>query len=410
MILFVANCEFPSPGGMAQRIERVVDVLSETQDVHLLCRNVNNQKKRERYTTFGGKSIEITRFDLHYVNLDGVRNGLFMSEFIQEIKLFFRLCIELKRITSKYSSSDIYALCSPMMVPLTSYFVSLLTTASPYILAFDDLDPETLSISKGVDVNHPLVRLITLIESFLCQKYKKIVVASNLQAVRLVTRTGINENKIFPLLNSISLTRDFKRSRSFRGKNGLSADTFIVSYVGTLSNHTHIVEGVIFALNAIPRLVKDVRKFKLVIVGDGEAKPKLESYVKLNGLEDFVQFTGRISRSDSIDVLTSSNISIIPWLKSPMTETCLPTKLLEYMATGKPVVAPNYGEFSDVLVHEKTGMLFKPGDTEDFIRKITILADDRALCNEIGKNAYRVYMEKYSWPIQAKKFKCFIEK
>ena len=80
-----------------------------------------------------------------------------------------------------------------------------------------------------------------------------------------------------------------------------------------------------------------------------------------------------------------------------------PTKLFEYMAMGKGIVASNLAQIGEVLEHKKTAWLVKPGDVKDLADGILRLAQDKKLREELGKNARQKAIKNYTWEENVKR-------
>jgi glycosyltransferase involved in cell wall biosynthesis len=80
-----------------------------------------------------------------------------------------------------------------------------------------------------------------------------------------------------------------------------------------------------------------------------------------------------------------------------------PTKLFEYMAMGKGIVASRLGQIGDVLVDEETALLVEPGDPNQLAEAIVRLANSKELSQRLGGNARRVAVEKFTWGHNARR-------
>src|SRR2546425_9815119 len=74
-----------------------------------------------------------------------------------------------------------------------------------------------------------------------------------------------------------------------------------------------------------------------------------------------------------------------------------PTKLFEYMAMGKAIVASNLDQLAQVLQHNRTAWLVEPGNTKELTSAITLLAEDPELRERLGRAARATAVEKHSW-------------
>jgi glycosyltransferase involved in cell wall biosynthesis len=74
-----------------------------------------------------------------------------------------------------------------------------------------------------------------------------------------------------------------------------------------------------------------------------------------------------------------------------------PTKLFEYMAMGKGIVASRLGQIGDVLVDEETALLVEPGDAGELAAAIVRFAQSQEMRQRFGANARQAAIEKHTW-------------
>jgi glycosyltransferase involved in cell wall biosynthesis len=74
-----------------------------------------------------------------------------------------------------------------------------------------------------------------------------------------------------------------------------------------------------------------------------------------------------------------------------------PTKLFEYMAMGKGIVASQLGQIGDVLEYEKTALLVEPGNRIELSNAIQRLASSRDLRERLGSAARKAAIERHTW-------------
>ena len=87
--------------------------------------------------------------------------------------------------------------------------------------------------------------------------------------------------------------------------------------------------------------------------------------VKL-GISEYCTFTGLIPQVEAPNYLSCCDVFIAPHIQntdgSPFFGS--PTKLFEYMAMGRPIIASRLGQLDELLVHDKTAWLVEPGNIE----------------------------------------------
>jgi glycosyltransferase involved in cell wall biosynthesis len=139
-------------------------------------------------------------------------------------------------------------------------------------------------------------------------------------------------------------------------------------------------------------MVKRRRPFKLMLVGsvDESFGPLLEAALAQAGLgDDDVERLGPIEHDDMPRVIAQATVCVAP--AAPDSERPLatfPTKLLEYMACRRAVVAPRRPAVQEVVHDGEDGLLFTPGDETDLARAIGRLLDDGALRERLAEAGY----------------------
>ena len=79
-------------------------------------------------------------------------------------------------------------------------------------------------------------------------------------------------------------------------------------------------------------------------------------------------------------------------------------KIIEYMATGKAIVAPEQPNIQEILTHKEDALLFKPEDQEDFFSKVNELISNVMLRKKLAAKALQtVEYKKLYWEENCKK-------
>ncbi|WP_262405985.1 glycosyltransferase [Protaetiibacter sp. SSC-01] len=133
----------------------------------------------------------------------------------------------------------------------------------------------------------------------------------------------------------------------------------IVAFLGRLDEEKYIHE----AIEAVAKL-QDLDA-KLVIIGDGEMRPRLEARARELGVTDRVRFTGRVSDDELRRELTGASVFAMPSraeLQSIAT--------MEALASGLPVVAADAMALPHLVHPGLNGYLYQPGDVDEFARHL----------------------------------------
>ena len=158
-------------------------------------------------------------------------------------------------------------------------------------------------------------------------------------------------------------------------------------------------------LNVLLEAIKKVDA-PLYIVGEStdDSGRKLQKYVNDQNL-NHVTFLG-FKKGEELDrLIKKAKFTILPsiWLEN------LPLTLLESMVFGKPTIGSNIGGIAEIIEDGKTGLLFEQGNIDDLACKINSLLSNPELIVEMGKNARKKVVEKYSSEIHYNKVKGLFE-
>lgn len=118
-------------------------------------------------------------------------------------------------------------------------------------------------------------------------------------------------------------------------------------------------------------------------------RDRIASGFRATGLQ--TALLGRIAPDAVPALLLNSDIHITTSTKETKGLT-----VLEAFAAGIPVIAPRAGGIIDSIQQGTTGLLFKPGNSQDFIEKLAALINYADLRQEIGAAA-RTYVSRYTW-------------
>ncbi|MGI8713985.1 MAG: glycosyltransferase family 4 protein [Solirubrobacteraceae bacterium] len=166
-----------------------------------------------------------------------------------------------------------------------------------------------------------------------------------------------------------------------------------LAYLGAISSQDG-VEGlapVMARLCAGP----DALDVRLTVIGDGDARPALEAALARNGVAERVTFTGWVAPARVPELLAAADLCVDPAPATDVNERSTMTKLAEYLALGKPVVA------YDLLEARRTAgdaaLLVPAGDVDAFAKAISELARDPALRHDFTRRARRRAIEELTW-------------
>ncbi len=172
---------------------------------------------------------------------------------------------------------------------------------------------------------------------------------------------------------------------------------FLVAYLGVMAPQ----DGVDHLLRAARVLVRDRGRddVAFTLVGSGDSFDALKALARELGIEDRVEFTGRVPDADVERILATADVCVCPDPRNPLNDVSTMNKVLEYMACGRPIVAYDLREHRYSAAE---GALYAtPNREEDLAGKIAELLDDPARRAEMGSYNRRRFLERMAWEYSA---------
>ncbi|MCB1152585.1 glycosyltransferase family 4 protein [bacterium] len=227
-----------------------------------------------------------------------------------------------------------------------------------------------------------------------------IVVVSDPLLDELVGR-GVDAGKILVNPNGVDVQiyspERFTREELLetRRELGLAEDAVVAGFIGTFSPW----HGVEVLAQAIPLVHRRVPELRFLQIGDGPLLHGVKRTLRDAGAEQTSVFTGLVPQMHGPRLLACCDFFLSPHVPNPDGSRFFgsPTKLFEYMALGKGIVASDLEQIGQVLEHEKTALMVTPGDVDELADAIVRLANDKDLRDELGRNARAEALEKYTW-------------
>jgi glycosyltransferase involved in cell wall biosynthesis len=154
-----------------------------------------------------------------------------------------------------------------------------------------------------------------------------------------------------------------------------------IIFAGRLSKE----KGILTILETAKNLPKDVH---LIIIGSGPEENIVIETAK--NLEN-IHFLGYQPKEKTIPLIRGSSLLIQPSFAEGISAT-----LLESMACKTPIIATHIGGNKELLIHNKTGILIEPGNSNELLKEIMHMLNDQNLRDEIARSAYDE-VQKYDW-------------
>ena len=173
-------------------------------------------------------------------------------------------------------------------------------------------------------------------------------------------------------------------------------DSTVIGFAGSM----YPWQGLNILIEAFEKVCN--KNIYLMIIGKDVDK-EYRSMNKLKELANSIDtkkiiFTGSIPYEEMPKYLSSCDILACPTIESFNGEFHgSPTKLFEYMAMGKGIIASNLAQIGEILEDNKNAILIEPGNKKQLAEVILKLTSDEKLREMLGKNARKKAIEKYTW-------------
>jgi glycosyltransferase involved in cell wall biosynthesis len=179
-----------------------------------------------------------------------------------------------------------------------------------------------------------------------------------------------------------------------RAELELRSDELLVGFVGTFGPW----HGVLVLAEAIKLIPANV-PVRFLLVGTGALHGEMKKLLASEEENGRVIFSGSVEHDeipallDACDVLVSPHVP----LEGGAEFFGSPTKLFEYMAMGKAIVASRLGQIGEVLKHEETALLVSPGNSQELSAAIIRFAESRSLRETLGAAARSTAVANHTW-------------
>jgi glycosyltransferase involved in cell wall biosynthesis len=185
-----------------------------------------------------------------------------------------------------------------------------------------------------------------------------------------------------------------------RGQLGAETNDFVFLFLGTFG----LWHGAEVFARAAALLARDSEwmrrtRVRFAFVGDGKTRPQCQEIIHASPAAARTEFTGLVAQHEAPRFLAAADAFVSPHVPNADGSRFFgsPTKLFEYMAMTRPIVASALDQIADVLEDGRTAVLVKPGDVEALAAGLRRVVEDRTLGARLGAAARAEVLAKYTW-------------
>jgi glycosyltransferase involved in cell wall biosynthesis len=220
-------------------------------------------------------------------------------------------------------------------------------------------------------------------------------VIANANAVsKQLIEEGVRKDKIVTIYNSLRQERATSRHDRVGAFKVLKLPlnghhhyvTILANLVNQVKDHPTFLRAALRVRQAVP----DVR---FIVAGEGHLKDRTCALAKELGLEADVIFTGRCQHV--AELLSISDVCVLSSRAEGFSNS-----ILEYMGSGRPVVATDVGGAREAIIDGETGYLVQPGDDEKMAERIVELLRNPERARAMGKYGRQIVERKFSCTAQ----------
>ena len=268
----------------------------------------------------------------------------------------------------------------PLFTAVAAVWIKRMRRAK-LVLNVADLWPES-AVQLGALKNRLAIRGAQSLEHFAYRNADRIT-APTPGVVRAIEANPRYRGRVRLLANAVDIRR-------FDPVAPPAPDGPVI-YCGTVG----LAQGVRTLLEAARELEESGNPREFLIVGDGAERAELEALAAEWKLGN-VRFTGRVRHEEVPGMIESASMAVMLLRDVPLFADALPTKLLEYMAAGRPVVAAAAGQVAELVSETSAGLVCPPENSHAVAEAIRFLAGDPIEARAMGERGRRYVEENLS--------------
>lgn len=354
-------------------------------NVEVICLMEEGTPRRDTF-----KGIEIDR-----IHIKKVRNSKFW--YLIQYGLFIAIAfvkLTVRSLTRRYDVVHIHNM--PDVLVFAALVPKLL--GSKVILDLHDPMPELMRTIFGFADDSFTVTWMARLEKWSIA-FSDRVITVNRACEKIFAGRSCRAEKIQVVMNSPDERIFTYVQAQIREKpSGGIATPFVIMYHGTLVERN----GVDLAVEALEKVRRSIPTAELRIYGP--RTPFLDEVLRsVSGgdLEKAVQYLGPRKLEQLVEAIEECDVGVIPNKRSIFTEINTPTRIFEYLALGKPVVAPRAPGIQDYFSEEAL-VFFDLGDAEDLATKLASVATHPYEALETTKRGQAIY-QGHAWSREREK-------
>jgi glycosyltransferase involved in cell wall biosynthesis len=375
---------FPEGNAATNRVYTYAKAFTENNiNVHIICFTNSHE---------GNVTGVVDGISYYYPFVREKRSKFFLTRRFQSLAKYFKTYSLVKKINKEDKTIAISRWTNSLSIHLFTWFLSkasrskLIVESSEHPLR--DYQAGTWNKMKG--------KFQFYIESKTCDG----IFCISRYLINFHKDRNVKEKKLLLLPSTVDPSRF--------NKNGERPLTdFYIGYFGSLTFDRDSVDVLI---KAFARISSSYPEVFLVLGGFCSEKQKKEIVDLIQELKvkSKVKVLDHLTREEVTKYITSADILVMVRSKNLESEASYPSKLTEFLATGRPVVSVNVGEISDYLSDGVNAFLVEPGDVNAMANKLQFIINNYPKAEQVGKKGKALAEGVFNYSYQSKRMIDFI--
>lgn len=375
----VAMVTFSHYPGDPRPRRAIAALVGEGMHVDLICLENDDAPRREILS-----GTDVLRIPIKHRRSGKFTYAYQYSAFI----LISSIVFALRALTRRYDL--VYVHNMPDILVLSALVPKAL--GAKVILDLHDPMPELMTTIFNLDKDSRSVRFISWLEKWSMARANAVLTV-NITCKRIFSSRSCSPEKIGVVMNSPDgEIFPFREPQSQVSANQARNNRFVIMYHGSLVERN----GLDLAVEALAQVRAAIPTAELRVYGPNT--PFLERVMDMartKGLHEAVRYLGPRRLEDLVREIEDCDVGVIPNQRNSFTEINTPTRIFEYLALGKPVIAPSTPGIQDYFGKESL-VFFESGNAEDLAKSIKFVFSHPVDVTEIVKRGQEVYRE-HNW-------------
>lgn len=221
--------------------------------------------------------------------------------------------------------------------------------------------------------------------------HSSLVAAVSDQAAAMASAAGADRDLLLVVPNGVDLAEVARARQAVQG----NPDRGLIGWIGSFGPW-HGAPVLIQALALLPASAR------LLLIGDGSGRDECIALAKAIGVEARVEWAGSLPHDVALRRLAGCSVLASPHIDTPGHRFFgSPTKVFEYMAIGRPIVASRLEQIGELLADSVTARLVEPGDPRVLADALAWVLENPVEADRLGESARLEARARHSWAMRA---------